>query len=843
MATTPDIAVSRSRFVTAPHTASFNGTGSGIDGGLRAETAWRWFVTNSQGQKIHECHGAPFTTYKFTEPGVFFVWLGVRSNTDPQTEEGFSWKSESIIVDDPAPTLTRDYYVDSVNGSDTNGGLTAGDAFATFGKAWTETSSAWVVGNESRIQVARGHTESKATAFLDANLRGRLIIDTFGSGAKPLFTNTGPTTNGSGMFKASSQMGLAVRNLHLEGGHVWNGVDTITDGIVSEVDHDAATVKYWECSITDCEINRCHESFVGRSIGDLDPGNQARVDDCEFLSVTGCVGTDNSAGNVFYTYGKYVFFYGNDWGRWDSENGFRANRRQLFTTIQKEYLHDQPGGTNGGFRVHGDASQWVHVHDCNLYKIVGASFGQHPTASGQAPATDFWITANNIQVVGEGTGISTNTHSILFNDIRRMTFRNNMVSVPGFAIRIQTDNSTNTSVMDDVRIECNSFLSTKVSNFRFILLDRGGSGTITGWSDILHRNNAFLNAANTDGNADGTIGYEFTPRDAVSVLSTSQDYNYMFQAVSTNWVGWFSDSGFSQTTLAQWQTAATPRDANSEDDTTDRTGYVSKVDPYDLSTTAGSRLVGTGTAVPGCDLDFFGRVRVTPHDKGAHNLGATVVPDPPPPPLTEGEPTIGREGFGAGPTANPAQSRERRLSFIGDTGINPTARFALPSADIPVATFPDLDRLIAFRTKLRIVSGANAGLIFCFGNATTAIAAWVDGNALHFRAGNTGTDLATATFTGTATNGLVEPREFDLMFAVSPNDGKVRVWNFGTELARGAASSGSLPAGWAAAAIGAFGKAAPGALPADVTQTGAPVGFSLYEKLIVYHNQKPRHFV
>ena len=69
------------------------------------------------------------------------------------------------------------------------------------------------------------------------------------------------------------------------------------------------------------------------------------------------------------------------------------------------------------------------------------------------------------------------------------------------------------------------------------------------------------------------------------------------------------------------------------------------------------------------------------------------------------------------------------------------------------------------------------------------------------------------------------------------------MWFNGTERARGTATNGQLPNGTAANSNGAYAANAIGPLPADVTQTSAPVNFDVIEPAFIYRGQVPRHFI
>jgi len=186
-------------------------------------------------------------------------------------------------------------------------------------------------------------------------------------------------------------------------------------------------------------------------------------------------------------------------------------------------------------------------------------------------------------------------------------------------------------------------------------------------------------------------------------------------------------------------------------------------------------------------------------------------------------------------------ARERRKSLAGVPEMYRALRFPIPTSPVLAASFPNRSSPVTFATAIRIIDAAPSGLIFAFGDVTTSLAFWVDGDTIGVRAGSSGDDAAIATFVN-AGGDLPVGLELDLVFAVRPGDGRVRLWGNGREIARAEAVNGQLPAGWAAASNGSFAGAAAGSLPAEVTAVGAPVGFVVIEPLSVYAGI-PKHFV
>lgn len=187
--------------------------------------------------------------------------------------------------------------------------------------------------------------------------------------------------------------------------------------------------------------------------------------------------------------------------------------------------------------------------------------------------------------------------------------------------------------------------------------------------------------------------------------------------------------------------------------------------------------------------------------------------------------------------------RERRKSLAGVPELFRTSFSVIPTTPLLATQFPTRDTVITFQTSIRINAGASTGLIFELGDATTAIAAWINTDGISLRAGGSAAaDRALADFD----NGAALPTglELDLVFAIRPGDGRARIWANGTEIARDTASGGQFPSSlWAASSNGAFAAAAVGALPADVLETGAPTNFEVIQSLSAFVSQVPRHFV
>ena len=186
-------------------------------------------------------------------------------------------------------------------------------------------------------------------------------------------------------------------------------------------------------------------------------------------------------------------------------------------------------------------------------------------------------------------------------------------------------------------------------------------------------------------------------------------------------------------------------------------------------------------------------------------------------------------------------SRERRRSLAGVPELFKDMLLPIPTTPFVINRYPDVDRPGTLRTAIRVTGAAPTGLIFEIGNATTALAIWVDDSIIGCRMGDTGDDAAIALFDNTIS--LPIGIELDIVVAVRPGDGRIRMWFNGTERARATAVNGALPNGVSANSNGAFASAAIGPVPADVTQSGNPTNFDVIEPLSIYRGQVPRHFI
>lgn len=170
-----------------------------------------------------------------------------------------------------------------------------------------------------------------------------------------------------------------------------------------------------------------------------------------------------------------------------------------------------------------------------------------------------------------------------------------------------------------------------------------------------------------------------------------------------------------------------------------------------------------------------------------------------------------------------------------------TPAMPVPSIDTG-AVFPVRSGLITFTTAIRITGAAPLGMVFEFGSSTRGCGLAVAGALMAGTGGGNTTEAATAIFDYLST--MPVGLELELVLALRPGTGEVRLWGNGQELARAAASSGSFGGDWADTEAGSFAQVAAGTVPAGISIANQdPVDFDVIQPLSVYVGQVPRQFV
>ena len=195
----------------------------------------------------------------------------------------------------------------------------------------------------------------------------------------------------------------------------------------------------------------------------------------------------------------------------------------------------------------------------------------------------------------------------------------------------------------------------------------------------------------------------------------------------------------------------------------------------------------------------------------------------------------------------------RRLSLAGVPEMFRTSQIfggtTMAVADIDTGViFPSRTTPITFRTAIEITdnAGVHKGLVFEFSGTNIGAALWIGDQTIGFHAGEDGiVNGATALFDNTVE--LPAGLLMDIVVAIRPGDGRVRMWGNGKELARAVASSNTFGAAkaWAEDSNGSFAATVQGTVIVDVPAGSqiAPDGFTVIEPLSIYVGQVPRHFV
>lgn len=148
-----------------------------------------------------------------------------------------------------------------------------------------------------------------------------------------------------------------------------------------------------------------------------------------------------------------------------------------------------------------------------------------------------------------------------------------------------------------------------------------------------------------------------------------------------------------------------------------------------------------------------------------------------------------------------------------------------------------------FHTAIEITGASPAGLVFEFGRTAAGCALWVSGSEIGFHAGPFGTALgANLVFDNGST--LPVGLEMDLVAAVVPGSGKIRLWGNGRDLGRAVATDGNGFAEWSPDNDGSFADAPAGSAVNDIDPgaLSAPTDFAVVEALSIYNGSVPSHF-
>lgn len=174
----------------------------------------------------------------------------------------------------------------------------------------------------------------------------------------------------------------------------------------------------------------------------------------------------------------------------------------------------------------------------------------------------------------------------------------------------------------------------------------------------------------------------------------------------------------------------------------------------------------------------------------------------------------------------------------GEAVVTPNMPVPLIDTD---AVFPSRGGLITFQTAIRITGAAPVGLVFEFGSSTRGCGVALSNQFASLTAGGATTERAIATYDNTVA--LPIGLEMDLVGAIRPGSGEIRLWGNGREIARDTAAAGNFGGDWADTEDGSFASIAAGTAPSAFAAVNqAPVDFEVIEPLSVYIGSVPQHF-
>lgn len=191
-------------------------------------------------------------------------------------------------------------------------------------------------------------------------------------------------------------------------------------------------------------------------------------------------------------------------------------------------------------------------------------------------------------------------------------------------------------------------------------------------------------------------------------------------------------------------------------------------------------------------------------------------------------------------------SRERTRSLRDPTkNLFRTHLFGVQETVVDTdGVFGTRDRLITFGTSIAVDSlTAPAGIIMEFGSSSVGTKLALSGTTLFVAAGNaTGTDGVddSVSLASLGEVGAIH----DLVLAISPGDGKIRLFVNGDIVIRLEGGEQFVSGVWTDAEDGAIGSAQAGGSSTQRGQTinGTPVDFSLIQRMKVFQGQLPRQF-
>jgi hypothetical protein len=168
------------------------------------------------------------------------------------------------------------------------------------------------------------------------------------------------------------------------------------------------------------------------------------------------------------------------------------------------------------------------------------------------------------------------------------------------------------------------------------------------------------------------------------------------------------------------------------------------------------------------------------------------------------------------------------------------------SGAIATASFPTamLSQPITFMTEIEVSGVAAEGIVFEYGDSTTGVKLWIEGADTLAAAAGDGTPASnggadgSATIAGLGTDGF----RLQLVMAVSPGKGELRVWADGHLVIREDSVAAMTSNTWAASSAGVIAGIENGTSNSRSTVdiTAAPTDFAVVRSLETFIGQLPK---
>lgn len=615
--TTATLVVSRSQFTTAPHHAHFSGSTSTVTTGTLRDAQFEWWVQDlSDGSTVTSSFSGPEFGHVFDTPGSYRITFKLKGSGD------VAWSEDSEDITVGTASYQAECWVDMDAGSDGVG--TLADPFNVIASAVSYINTNWSAGatNQHAIHLKRATSQTLSAGFGTFSARGRLVIDAYGTGARPILD----MNNGAfGLISSATNHGLAWNGIEIRGGATF----PVTLGVplMSVYQNEATGSDGLNFIMHDCVVSGARDViyFIHDTTTPTTTGLAAGAYDFIAFSANTC-----SDSYSYYLAGMTVRYVldTSTYGRSNSTFGRRLSG------VQHGFIRsaqDQAHTSGVQLRIHsigitpGADTQWLVLDACTI--LGGAWIEPSFVGSSDTPddMRDVWIC--NSYLSGAAQGID-----LFVND--GMVFRNNVVVNRGLFGSVVTyrNNGLNIDAGTNWLIEGNTLVHLEVGN------SWGGNKgwafqayTSTVMTEVTFRNNLFVMPFLTG--SPRCIGAGGSP--VPSTLFAECDGNHLWCEDSVSWADGFSTGNGS---LATWQGATTFDDNSStatgaNDPLTDSNGV-----PVDATLVAASAPIDAGVTAPGVYLDYAGHIRTGTMDVGAYSYGDSGEPTAPS--TLPGTPTI-----------------------------------------------------------------------------------------------------------------------------------------------------------------------------------------------------------